>query len=367
VHSGFFGTGWQERGGIGVVALCALIVAVPLVVGACSSAPQPSQALSPGASHGPGGSAPVPAPGSTGTAATTPTEPAGPSGTPRGTGGAGGFSVSEAPVTLPEGVSRAVAFADGSSILLCGGLTATGTTGDILTIDPAGGTPTVSGRLRHAVHDAGGAALGDLRLVLGGGKTLQEAFVQGVLVGGTANEVGTLPAPRADLGAAVVGDQLVVVGGWGSGQIDPSVLATKDGTHFSEVATLPHLVRYAAVAAIGGLVLVVGGEAPGDVRWIQAVDVAAGTARVVGKLPAPLSHATALVLGGQVLVAGGRVGGRAQKSILAIDPATWAVSTVGQLPRALSDAAGVVIDGTGYLVGGEASAPLTSIIAIKPD
>ena len=40
---------------------------------------------------------------------------------------------------------------------------------------------------------------------------------------------------------------------------------------------------------------------------------------------------------------------------------------VAKLPRALSDAAGVVLDGTGYLVGGEASLPLRSIIAIRPD
>jgi hypothetical protein len=260
-----------------------------------------------------------------------------------------------------------VAFVDGSAILLAGGLTATGTTADILRIDPVGGTPTVWGRLRHAVHDAGGATLGDLRLVLGGGKTLQDAFVQQIVAGGTGNEVGTLPAPRADLGAATVGDQLVVVGGGASGVADPRVLSTKDGIHFTDLATLPHAVRYPAVAVVGGLVLVIGGEGPsGDVRWIQAVDVATGSADVVGRLPAPLSHATALVLGGHVFIAGGRTAGRAQKDIQAIDSTSFAVSHISQLPKALSDAAGVVIEGTGYLVGGEASAPLTSIIAIRP-
>lgn len=346
-----------------------MALALVLVLGACSSAPQPSHALSPAASQGRPGTASAPAPGATPKAAATAisTPPAGPSGTPRDTEGPGGWTVTEAPVSLPEGVTRAVAFVDGSAILLCGGLTVSGTTADILRIDPAGGTPTIWGRLRHAVHDAGAATLGDLRLVLGGGRTLQDAFVQQVVVGGPGNEVGTLPAPRADLGAATVGDQLVVVGGGASGQADPNVLGTKDGVHFTVLATLPHAVRYAAIAAVGGSVLVVGGEgSSGDVRWIQAVDVASGSADVVGRLPTPLSHATALVLAGQLIVAGGRTGGRAQKDILVIDPGSFVVSSVGQLPRALSDAAGVVIDGTGYLVGGEASAPLASIIAIRP-
>ncbi len=357
-----------ERALIRAAAHKTIVIAILAVGGACTSAPQPSQVpASPGLSHGPGASATVLPPRATGTVAPSSIVPAGSSGTPGETTRAGGFTVTEATVSLPEGVSRAVAFADGSGILLCGGLTAAGTTGDVLRIDPAGGTATLSGQLRHAVHDAAGATLGDLRLVLGGGKTLQEAFVQQVAVDGTGSEVGSLPAPRADLGAAVLGDQLIVVGGWGSGRIDPRVLATRDGAQFTVVAALPHPVRYAAVAAVGGLVLVIGGEAPGDARWIQVVDVTAGTVKVVGKLPAPLSHATALTLGGQVLVAGGRTAGRAQKSILAIDPATWAVTTVGELPRALSDAAGVVVDGTGYLVGGEASGPLASVIAINPD
>ncbi len=360
------------RTGIGRIrpGWAALTVAA-LIIG-CTSTPQPSQiAASLGTSGVPAGSTGTPKPVAGGTAVSgTPnaseTAPGVP-GTPSGTTGTTRFTVTELAATLPEGVSRAIAFTDGSDILLCGGLTATGTSGDVLRIDPAAGTATLSGQLRHAVHDAAGASLGDLRLVLGGGKTLQETFVQEVVPDGTGTDIGSLPAPRADLGAAVVADQIVVAGGWGSGLIDPRVLATKDGATFTVVAALPHPVRYAAVVAVGGLVLVIGGEASGDVRWIQAVDVAAGTVRVVGKLPAPLSHATASVLGNEVLVAGGRTGGRAQKSILAIDPATWAVKNVGQLPRALSDAASVVVDGTGYVIGGEASAPLATVIAIKPD
>jgi hypothetical protein len=357
----------RRRAGIGASAKPAAVLVLAVVIGACSSAPLPSPAPSSGAaSRGPAEGATAAAPGESGAATLTPS--IAPSGTAFETGGAGGFKVSEAPVSLPEGVSRSVAFVDGSGILLCGGLTATGTTADIMRIDPAGGIPTVSGRLRHAVHDAGGAALGDIRLVLGGGTTLQAAFVQQLVPGSTGIEVGTLPAARADLSAVTVGDQVVVAGGGASGQADPRVLVTSDGRLFTVVATLPHAVRYAGVVAIGGHVLVIGGEGPsGDVRWIQSVDVAAGTAEVVGRLPAPLSHATALVLGGKVLIAGGRDGGRAQKAVQAIDPATFAVSTVGQLPKALSDAAGVVVDGIGYLVGGEASAPLTLVIAIRPD
>ena len=287
---------------------------------------------------------------------------------PGSSGGPGSqFTVALATLSLPTATTRAVAFADGSTILLCGGLTAAGTTRDVVQIDPGNAAASVVGRLKHPVHDAAGVTIGGSNLVLGGGQTAQDAFVQSCVASGTGTEVGALPAPRADLGAVMAGNQAIVVGGGAFGAADGRVLATTDGIHFHVIATLPVPVRYAAVAALGDTVFVVGGQgATGDVAAIQVVNVSAGTARIAGQLPAALSHATALVVGGSLLIAGGRHAGRALDTMLAIDPKTFAATSVGTLPQRMSDSAGIILGGVGYLIGGEARNPLASIVTIAP-
>lgn len=266
---------------------------------------------------------------------------------------------------LPIATTRSVAVRGGSSIILAGGLTSAGTTGSVLRI-PIGTSPIErDGRLAHPVHDAAAAALGGKMLVIGGGASTQDAWVQRVIEGRVSAVTGELPAARADLGAVVVGRDVVIVGGGAAGRADPRVLATSDGIHFRLVARLQVAVRYAAIAAIGNDVFVIGGvAASGDVATIQVVDVAAGTSRVVGMLGATRSHATALILAGLILVAGGRHRGAALDSIVAIDPRTVHVSRVGTLPAPASDAAGVVADGVGYLIGGEATRPLRSVVEL---
>jgi hypothetical protein len=271
------------------------------------------------------------------------------------------------PRRLPIATTRAVAFADGSAVILAGGLTANGSSRAVFRIPASPRTIRQVGRLAHAVHDAAGVFLGGARLVMGGGASTQDAWVQDVVVGSPGSVIGGLPVPRADLGAVVVGSEAIVVGGGAAGKADPRILATSDGVHFRVIARLPVAVRYAAVAAADGLVFVLGGTAgSGDVASIQVVDVAAGTVRVVGHLPATLSHATALVIGGVIVVAGGRHHGRAIDLIDSIDPLTLSVRTAGRLPRPLSDAAGVSVDGIGYLIGGEDTIPLSTIVAIRP-
>ena len=268
---------------------------------------------------------------------------------------------------LPVPTSRAVAFAARAGFVLAGGLTAGGTTSQVVRVPVGGQPPTVIGSLPHPVHDAGGAELSGSMLVLGGGAVTQDAWVQRVAVDGTSDTRGHLPAARADLAAVTAGSQVVVVGGGASGRADPRVLATIDGRRFRVVATLPIPVRYAAVAIVGSTVMVLGGtSATGDTAAIQAVDLARGTAAVVGRLPQAMSHATALVVGGVVVVAGGRHGGRALDRVLEVDPTSFAVRTAGHLPRAESDAAGVVVDGVGYVVGGEAARPLATVVTIAP-
>jgi hypothetical protein len=268
-------------------------------------------------------------------------------------------------VRLPAATSRSVAFADGSAILVCGGLTDSGTTAALLRIDPQAGRVAFVGRLAQAVHDAGGALLGGAPLVIGGGSVVAGTTVQRIETGGRTVLVGRLPAPRADLGAVAVNGMVVVVGGGTPSAPDPRVLATSDGVHFATVATLRVAVRYPAVAALGGLVFVIGGtDRSGDVADIQAVDIATGAVRIIGRLPGGLSDAVALVLDGRLIVAGGRAGGRAQDAVWDLDTTTGAVTRIGRLPAPVADAAGVVVGGMGYLVGGEAGTRLASIVSL---
>jgi len=248
-------------------------------------------------------------------------------------------------VTLPwhldRGISRAVAFDGGGLIIIAGGLTASGTTGVVRSIDPVNGHVRRSGLLRDPVHDAAAAVLGGDMLVFGGGRTVPVATVQRVEQGSAGTNgtvVGRLPAARADLAVVVLGDNAFVIGGGAGG----------------------------ASVASGTSIFVFGGAAVGgDRSEIQRFDPATGQTRVVGRLPIRLSHASAVLLGGHVFILGGRVSGRASDTIWLFDPQTATATRVGRLPYPVSDAASVVIDGRGYLVGGEqAGPPLDTVISV---
>jgi hypothetical protein len=271
------------------------------------------------------------------------------------------------PMRLPIPVSRAAVLDFGSTVLLCGGLTSSGaTTGSIFRIVPATGSVSRVGSLQAPVHDAGGAVLGGVGYMVGGGRFGPGAAVQKLGPSGVNDLVGELPTIRADLVAVTVGDRLIVVGGGTPAQPDRSVLATTDGIHFALIAELRVGVRYPAVATVGGLIYVIGGSTPGgDSNLIQVVDPSSGTVRTVGHLAHPLSHASALVVGGRLLIAGGRSGGRAENAVWQLDPATGQVQAIGRLPYSISDAAAVVADGIGYLVGGEAAGPVATTILIE--
>ena len=255
-------------------------------------------------------------------------------------------------------------------MLVIGGLTAQGTTGTILRLDPTALTVVAAGRLASAVHDAAGAPLRGAWLVVGGGRTIAVATVQSVADGGgaaTSAVTGSLPAARADHAATAVGGLVVVAGGGRGGVADPTVLTTRDGARYTQIGRLPVPVRYAAAAAVGTAVYLFGGSAAsGDTAAIQAVNPTAGTVRSVGRLPHALTEATAFVLGGRVLIAGGMRSGAPQDTILAFDPATGRTTVVGRLPRAVADAGVAVIGDTAYLVGGETgTAYLDTVIAIR--
>jgi hypothetical protein len=334
-----------------------LLAGALLVAAGCGSAPAGTPLATSAVVHSPA-SFPAPAPGG----------PAAPDAGPIEALDAGPASllIRTSSLRLPTPTTRAVAFATASGLVVVGGLTPGGTTGRVVRIPVGGGASSVVGRLAHPVHDAGGALLHGAMLVLGGGASTQDAWVQRVAVDGPGAVQGRLPSPRADLAAVAAGSRIVVVGGGAAGRADARVLVTADGSRFTVAARLPVPVRYAAVVVVGSRVLVIGGaSATGDTRVIQSVDLARGTAAVVGRLPESISHATVLLVGGVVVVAGGRHAGRALDSVLEVDPTSFAVRVAGRLPRAESDAAGVVADGVGYLVGGETDRPLATIVTIR--
>lgn len=259
-----------------------------------------------------------------------------------------------------------MALALGSGIVVCGGLTAAGTTGSILHIDLATGQVSSAGALPSPVHDAAGSVLNGSGFIFGGGRFGPGSTVQGVSPAGLGVALGRLPANRADLVAVTVAGQLIVVGGGTTTFYDRRVLATTDGVHFKVIANLITGVRYPAVAVAGGLVYVIGGStAAGNATAIQALDPRTGVVRIVGHLAQGLAHASAFVLGGAILVAGGIAAGRAQDGLWRLDPANGTVRPVGRLPYAVSDLA-VVVDGTSaYLIGGETPGLIASIISVS--
>ena len=122
---------------------------------------------------------------------------------------------------LPTPTTRAVAFPTASGLVTAGGLTPSGTTSRVVRIPIDGRPVSTIGRLGHPVHDAAGVQLGGSMIVLGGGASTQDAWVQRVVPGRTGDVVGHLPAARADLAAVVVGSEAIIVGGGASGRADP--------------------------------------------------------------------------------------------------------------------------------------------------
>jgi hypothetical protein len=266
------------------------------------------------------------------------------------------------PWHLKVGLSRAVAFADGGTLVLAGGLTANGTTGDVRRIDVATGRTSGLGHLRRPVHDASGAAVGGRLLVFGGGRSAAGSAVQVVSPGTTGQVIGNLPAIRADLSTAVVGDHVFVIGGGSANGPDARIWSTTDGSAMRLVGRLQIGVRYAATAVAGASIYVFGGAASGgDRSEIQRFDTTTGRTSVVGRLPVRLSHAASLVLDGRILVIGGTSG----DAVWTFDPGSADVSRIGRLPYPVSDAAAIVIGRRGYLVGGEHGHALDTVISVE--
>jgi hypothetical protein len=116
---------------------------------------------------------------------------------------------------LASPISRAVAFADRTGIVVAGGLDAgQNTLSTVVHIDPKTGAETSAGSLSVPTHDAAGGAIGATRYVFGGGAQHVSDVVQALQPNGASAVVGHLPQPRADLAAATVGSTVYLIGGY---------------------------------------------------------------------------------------------------------------------------------------------------------
>jgi hypothetical protein len=265
---------------------------------------------------------------------------------------------------LGAAVSRAVAVADGQTILVLGGLVGGSSSASVRRFSPASDTVTAAGMLAVATHDAAAASFGPSAVVFGGGEAVTIDKVQSFTSQGS-QVIGKLPQPRSDLAVATIGDRTYVLGGYDGKSDQADVLVTTDRVSYKVVTQLPTPVRYAGVAAVGTTIYLIGGEHNGaQVSQIQAVDVAAGTAKVVSNLPVALSHESVFVLGGTMFMAGGRSGGAVRNQVDVIDLPTGGLTRAGLLPKAAADMAMGQNGSDVYLFGGESPAPLSSIVHI---
>jgi outer membrane protein assembly factor BamB len=273
----------------------------------------------------------------------------------------------DAPWLLPASVSRAVAIADGSGVLIAGGLDANqASSSDVFRLDPSTGLLTQAGTLALPTHDAAGALIGGRPFVLGGGAQTVSDIVQTLPISGAATTAAHLPQPRADLASIKVGTTNYLVGGYDGTAPTRDVLATTDGVTFRVAARLPLGVRYPAVAAAGTVIYVFGGESAGaPMAAVQAIDVRSGSARLVGHLPEPRSEAAAFSIAGALFVAGGRTPRGLSSDILRFDSKRASFSDAGSLPAPVADAAAAVIGSRAYLIGGEEAAPVAGVVIVS--
>lgn len=299
--------------------------------------------------------------------------------------------------SLPSPLSREDVVADGTKLLVVGGLDAPGASlAGVETIEAASGKVSSETPLATPVHDAAAATLPDGTFVFGGGSPTTVATVQPVPPAHLRTPA-ELPAPRSDCTAVTLRSgaearravTAYVIGGYAGSVYDPTVLATTDGSHFAKVADLPVPVRYPAVAAVDGRIYVFGGEVPSPgaavaaTNDIQMIDPATHRAEVVGHLPVPLYGAAGFVFGGVAYVAGGQSPvGTTLTSIDAYVPAAGKVLHAGLLPQAVafggSTTLGSGTSAVGYIVGGEvtnqsganaagqASGQLSTVISLRP-
>ena len=267
-------------------------------------------------------------------------------------------------------MQRAVAIQDGGTVVVAGGLDASGSsTSSVVGVVVASGRARSLGATPNRFHDAAGASIGGRLFVFGGGAggASSDAVQRFDPSSGSGTVVAHLPTPLSDVSAATVGGEVYLVGGYDGAAAQRGIFGTIDGTSFERVASLPRGLRYAAVTGAGGRVIIAGGESQhGPVSAVLAFDPATGEVTRIGNLPAAVGHAAAFTLGGRVFVAGGLdATGHAVRTVTAVDPVTGSTIPAGSLPAPLSDAAVAQNDGRVWLVGGWNGAAVAEVLEAR--
>lgn len=252
---------------------------------------------------------------------------------------------------LPAPVQRAVAVDVAGTIIIAGGLDASGSsTNGVFRLTTGSGDVTALGSVPDPFHDAAGAVIGNRLFIFGGGSSSGTSTVQAFdLATKSGSVVGTLPRPLSDVSAATIGGTVYLVGGYDNQRARAEIYTTTDGVHFRLVGRLPNGVRYPAVAAANGQLVVAGGAtSEGPTAAVYAFDPARRNVTRIGALPRAVAHAAAVTIGDRVYVLGGTDAANAASPIIAeIDLRTRAIVVVGRT-RAVADAA---VSGP-YLIGG---------------
>jgi hypothetical protein len=270
---------------------------------------------------------------------------------------------------LPAATARvAVVGLRGGKVVVLGGLTATGSSGEVLS-----GRPSALrriGTLPAATHDAAASALGGRVFLFGGGQSTSFDAIDGIdPATGAATRVGTIGEPLSDLGAATLGSAAFLVGGYTGSAWASAIQRFVPGGRPSVVGRLPAGLRYAGVAAIRDRIYVVGGlTTRGTSSSILVFDPSRGAVRRIGSLPHAVAHGALVALGRSLyLIGGADARGAPLATITRIDPRTGRTAAAGSLPHPLSDAGAASSGGAIVVIGGRTSAgPTADVIELRP-
>ena len=270
---------------------------------------------------------------------------------------------------LPAATARvAVVGLRGGKVVVLGGLTATGSSGEVLS-----GRPSALrriGTLPAATHDAAASALGGRVFLFGGGQSTSfDAIDRLDPATGAAKRVGTIGEPLSDLGAATLGSAAFLVGGYTGSAWASAIQRFVPGGRPSVVGRLPAGLRYAGVAATRDRIYVVGGlTTRGASSSILVFDPSRGAVRRIGSLPHAVAHGALVALGRSLYLIGGTdARGAPLATITRIDPRTGRTAAAGSLPHPLSDAGAASSGGAIVVIGGRTSAgPTADVIELRP-
>ena len=269
---------------------------------------------------------------------------------------------------LPTPAERvSVVALPGGKIAALGGLTATGSSNQVLV-----GRPSALhhvGTLPVATHDAAASRLGRYVFLFGGGQTTSFDTIDRLdPTTGAVAHAGTIGEPLSDLGAATVGRRVYLVGGYTGAAWATAIQRFLPGKTPSVVGRLPAGLRYAGVAALGRTVYVAGGvTTAGTSSAILAYDPLHGSVRRIGSLPHPIAHAALLALGSRLYLIGGTdAGGSPLDTVIRIEPRTGSTTTAGSLPHPLADAGAAATGGAIVVVGGKSMTLTADILEIRP-